>query len=208
MEESGSELPLAARWGAEEDLCEGPTFRDTARVADLDEIADILNYVTEGSEELSNVLATMIEDNEGRILYIARQDETDAFAVSFLEGAYFIAEMEMEEPLLDEGLVSISLIAANGPAPEAPLVPGFAPIEQKLWEVLHASEVLRSTLQEAEGSEALRTALDEFASSLVSVLVEVASDADTLSEKELNFIYETFAGAFAGLHEESVKFLV
>lgn len=205
-EQEDPQSPIATRWFAESDSYEGKSFTDSATAKDQDEISQYIRYVAESDEAVEAVL-DLLDENERKILFIGRAGETDAFAIQYNEGRYFVAELELEEAFLDEGLISMTLLASTVPDGAAPVVPGFAPIEQKLYETLHAAELLASTLTESEddASELIET-INQFAEDLTRVMVEVMSDQGSLSGRELDLVVETFLGVYAGLHEEALKY--
>jgi hypothetical protein len=112
-----------------------------------------------------------------------------------------VSEMALETPLLDEGLISMTLLAQTVPDPEAPVVPGFAPIEQRIYEMLHAVSMVMETVDNLP--KGLVEGMERFLLDASDVLVEMMADCGSLRENEVTLIAETFAGAYAGLIEEA-----
>lgn len=199
-----AECPISARWGTNEGN-EGPDFEDIAEESGLETVEKILAYVCESNAELAKAVLDVLEQNEGKVLCLSRAGETNAFALQYVsEGKYLVASMDLTEALVDEGLISMTLLATTVPDGNAPVVPGFQPVEQKLYEHLHAAESLLSALIEGDSDE-LANELRQYCEDISAVLAEVAADEGSLDQRQLDLVQETFTGTFAGFVDEAKK---
>ena len=198
---------IVSRWAAAEDVAEGAAFEDVAVETSIDGVVEMLAFIADRNEsEIVDLVLSLLEENEGQLLYLGRPSDPQAFAIMFTEGRFVMAEMEIDEDLIDEGLISMNLLATTVPDPNAPVVPGFAPIEQRLYEMLHAAEVIGCVLSEEKGSTLLREQVGRFSSDLTNVIVEMVADQGSLTDKEVGLVSETFGGAYAGIVEEAKRF--
>lgn len=205
-----TKAPMATCWANSDDVCDGAQFEDVSAEVTADDVAEVVSYLTQrGDESILESILELLEENEGRVLYIGRGYGEEAFAIQFSEGHYFVAEMQLPEgALIDEGLISMTLLAQTVPDQAAPVVPGFAPIEQKLYEALHAVTVIGQSLFETAGAADLLESIELFTEDLVTIMVEMLADEGSLSSKEGQLVVETFLGAYAGIVAEARKFAV
>lgn len=203
-----SESQIATRWAGSRDGAAGSTFEDVAAEASFDDVAEVLSYVAQADEagDLIEAVVNLLEENDGEVLYIGRITDAEAYALQFNEGRYFMAAMELDTPLLDEGLISMTLLQQTVPDQQAPVVPGFAPIEQKLYEALHAAELIAATINEGDDAADLIESINRFTVDIANVLVEMMADQGSLKDNEAELVLETFLGAYAGIVDEAKKF--
>jgi hypothetical protein len=197
-----TESDIVTRWASVNDLAEDSSFEDVAAEIAEGDVHELLSYLVQEEEDsLIEAVMGLLEDNEGSVLYIGRANDTQAFALTLSEGRFYVSEMALETPLLDEGLISMTLLAQTVPDPEAPVVPGFAPIEQRIYEMLHAVSMVMETVDNLP--KGLVEGMERFLLDASDVLVEMMADCGSLRENEVTLIAETFAGAYAGLIEEA-----
>jgi len=199
INEAADASPFASCWQKEEDA---EAFMEAADALDEEDFVEF--FASSGAEQnVIEAIFSQLESNENRIMLVAPAGSTEGYAVAFSEGTFFISEMELDEELLDEGLISIGLIAAMVD-PNAPVVPGFPMVEAQnsLYETLHSAALLSMAVAEdaeLEGSQ-LFDVLEAFTADLAEVISEVALDP-TLTEEELSVVVDVFKGAYAGIFE-------
>jgi hypothetical protein len=193
---------ILSRW-LEEDA---DSFGDYAESIDPQTFVDLIESLGIGTEAVLDSIVEQLESNEGSVLLIAIEGSASGYALGMQEGELFASEIDIDEDFLDEGLISMALLAQTTGDPNTPLVPDFPLIESQnnLYETLHSTVVLLNSIRESESVDPEFVAVVEnFAEDLAGVIAELSCDESTLNESELGMLLETFAGVFAGLHEEA-----
>ena len=204
-------IPFASQWVKDKRAV--ASFQDVAEQLDASDLADFIESIcgVDGtSTKLFESIKAQLDANEGSVMLLGREDGS-AYAVQCQEGVYFASEVELDEEVIDEGLISMQLVAAGGNAGDAPIIPGFPwiALQDSLYEVLHSTNMLASSLSESDEaiSDDLIEAINSFSNDLANIIAEVSLD-ENASEQELNLIVDLFRGTYAGLFEavtESMK---
>jgi hypothetical protein len=201
-------IPFATQWVTEQAAV--ASFMDVAEQFDASDLSDFIESIcgVDGtSTKLFESIRAQLDSNEGKVMLLGREDGS-AYAVQCQEGIYFASEVELDEEIIDEGLISMQLVASGGQAGDAPIVPGFpwVALQDSLYEVLHTTNMLISSLDESEEkiSEGLSESIAAFCSDLANIIAEVSLD-ESASEQELNLIVDLFRGTYAGLFEAVTK---
>jgi hypothetical protein len=197
-DESDSTVPV--RWYNESvDSYDGVDFEDIAEQISLDDLAEHI-YSFGYDENLIEGIVNLLVEGMGKTLLIGNAGSDSGLVVQFYEDNFYAAEMEVDVDSLSEGAISMQLLASTIGDGNAPVYPGFPPVElqNRLYEVLHSAVVLKNTVNEEDD---LAEIISEFCTDLSSVISELMINESEITSEEAALIYETAAGVFAGIQE-------
>jgi hypothetical protein len=205
IEEGETTNPIRSCWMNEAEV--DGQFGDIAEQMDADSVSELVTSIG-GDEAVVEAVLSVLEQNDGGVMLLAHEGSDTGYAIAFYEGTYLVAGMEIEEEIVDEGLISIAFLAKYAQDPNAPVTPDFPMIESqnRMFETLMASVTLFNSIKESEAVDAeFVEIIENFNADLANVLGELSIDEGTLSERELEFLVDMFNGVYAGLSEEAAN---